>query len=397
MTRKVYIMMSAGWGPVARVLPIARALRDASVEVYFHVGGAVDKAFIDAGFKPASPSQLPQVSGWTPTRLWWNLDQYLANLGWQNVEFVEQQFTAYRQVIEEIRPQVIVTDLHPAGAMVARVLQIPTVAVAQSCFLPWRKWPHLVWWQEPPPQLPSATFAINTVLEKYGAAPIRQAEDLLVGSFTVVPSFPEFDPLVNPPESVRYVGPILADELAPSGPPPVSKGGKLTFVYPGRPRDSSGSSGQAIFEAVVPALQKLGIPALVSLGRFDYPAQPAGNGSVEFTPWIPFGQIADRCELFIHHGGHGACLSALTAGVPSLVLPTFAEREYNARNLAALGCARFLPFEQFSPEAVAAQITQLRTDAGYADAAKRWRAALRSRPYGGASEVARLVLECASS
>jgi UDP:flavonoid glycosyltransferase YjiC (YdhE family) len=39
----------------------------------------------------------------------------------------------------------------------------------------------------------------------------------------------------------------------------------------------------------------------------------------------------------IHHGGHGSTLTALAAGTPALIIPTFSERESNARRVAAVG------------------------------------------------------------
>jgi UDP:flavonoid glycosyltransferase YjiC (YdhE family) len=44
----------------------------------------------------------------------------------------------------------------------------------------------------------------------------------------------------------------------------------------------------------------------------------------------------------IHHGGHGFTLTALAAGTPALIIPTYSERESNARHAAALGAALYL-------------------------------------------------------
>ena len=46
--------------------------------------------------------------------------------------------------------------------------------------------------------------------------------------------------------------------------------------------------------------------------------------------------------MIIHHGGHGSTLTALAAGTPALIIPTYSERESNARRAAALGVALYL-------------------------------------------------------
>ena len=39
----------------------------------------------------------------------------------------------------------------------------------------------------------------------------------------------------------------------------------------------------------------------------------------------------------IHHGGYGSCQTGLYTGTPAVIIPTYSERESNARRVAALG------------------------------------------------------------
>jgi UDP:flavonoid glycosyltransferase YjiC (YdhE family) len=65
-----------------------------------------------------------------------------------------------------------------------------------------------------------------------------------------------------------------------------------------------------------------------------------------FEKFIPGFAMAKRADLFIHHGGHGSTLTGLSAGTPAIIIPTFSERESNARRVAQLGAGLFvLPFE----------------------------------------------------
>lgn len=391
MEKRIYFFIGVGWGTVARTLPIANALRATGMKTFFHASRRVRQVIASAGHIPISPTDLPQMGTWTPQREWWNFDQYLANLGWSDTAFVEQQYLGYRAIIEQIKPDVIVTDLHVPGSMVARSLHIPTLSIAQSCFLPSRTHPHIVWWKKPPAELPSVTPAINTVLEKYGTEPISCTEDLQIGDITVLPSFPEFDPIVSIDAKTHYVGPILDDTMVTTRLPDAMVDKKLIFLYPGRSKDSSGDSGLSIMETVVPALEAMDIPTLVSTGGFEYAGYEQNRGSVFFTNWVSLLSLAPQCEIIIHHGGHETILTAILAGIPQLVLPTFAEREYNARNLVALGLGRMIPFEEFSPKKVQEEIEQLRSDPSYTNNAQAWRDTIKKRNYGGINKVIELV------
>jgi len=49
-----------------------------------------------------------------------------------------------------------------------------------------------------------------------------------------------------------------------------------------------------------------------------------------------------RKVLLIHHGGYGSCQTGLFTGTPTLAIPTFSERESNARRIAAVGAGDFV-------------------------------------------------------
>jgi len=43
--------------------------------------------------------------------------------------------------------------------------------------------------------------------------------------------------------------------------------------------------------------------------------------------------MAERCDLMVHHGGHGSVMTALAAGTPAVIIPTITERERSARRV----------------------------------------------------------------
>jgi UDP:flavonoid glycosyltransferase YjiC (YdhE family) len=107
--------------------------------------------------------------------------------------------------------------------------------------------------------------------------------------------------------------------------------------------------------------------------------------------------MAERSDLLIHHGGYGSCQTGLYTGTPAVIIPTFSERESNARRIANVGAGDFvLPstdvsgrIKQVQAAEVRAKVKHVLSDSSYTKNARRVSEKIRS--YGGASEAARLI------
>jgi UDP:flavonoid glycosyltransferase YjiC (YdhE family) len=55
--------------------------------------------------------------------------------------------------------------------------------------------------------------------------------------------------------------------------------------------------------------------------------------------WIPHGYLFPRVSAVVHHGGAGTTAACLRAGVPSVVLPSFADQAFWGRRVTELGVA----------------------------------------------------------
>jgi UDP:flavonoid glycosyltransferase YjiC (YdhE family) len=111
--------------------------------------------------------------------------------------------------------------------------------------------------------------------------------------------------------------------------------------------------------------------------------------------------MAQRSDLLIHHGGYGSCQTGLCTGTPSVVIPTYSERESNARRVAALGAGEFLlPVEgprgrkRVSAEELRGLVRRVLADPACAARASRVGEELAA--LGGAPEAARLIEGMAS-
>ena len=105
--------------------------------------------------------------------------------------------------------------------------------------------------------------------------------------------------------------------------------------------------------------------------------------------------MAERSDALIHHGGYGSCQTGLCMGKPVVIIPTYAERESNARRIAALGAGAMVLVEhergkkRVSVEALRAAVRRVLTDPSIASHAARVGNQLRT--YGGAAQAARLI------
>jgi sterol 3beta-glucosyltransferase len=106
-------------------------------------------------------------------------------------------------------------------------------------------------------------------------------------------------------------------------------------IYVGFGSMASGDPGQ-MTSIIIEAIQRTGQRALLSSGwgRFQAGKLPASVMPIGFVPhdWL-FRQVS----MAIHHGGAGTTAAVLKAGIPSIVVPFFADQFFWGRKVCALG------------------------------------------------------------
>jgi MGT family glycosyltransferase len=146
-----------------------------------------------------------------------------------------------------------------------------------------------------------------------------------------------------------------------------------------------------LYRAALDALADLPARILVTIGNEGEPQElgpvPA---NVRVERWVPQADVAARAAVMVVHGGYGTTLGALTAGVPLVVVPLFADQPYNARRvvdlgagiqLAEFGSAARLPVE--APPALARlgdAVRRVLGEPGYRRAARRVAASAAALP-----------------
>ena len=384
--------MTGGFGSLAQVLPIVEQLDKSKFKVVFSIahGAAHAVKKMQYDFIPYPDAGTPELV--TPKgRVWCDLDHYWGRFGFADEQYFTRLVESRLRIVQELKPDILLTQFCPPTEIIARITGIPLVCVTQSCWHP--KGKSLTWWKPQRMDYARVTPVVNTILKKHGATPIERMEDLNSGNLTIIPGFPEFDPVHD---EVLYTGPLQWDSR------PIMNGAKYDLssfdpkntilVYTGHLYDTGGDSGILILEKIVEALANSKYNVLITTGlgqQLDKEKYAAPN--IHLLDWLPINKAIDHCGLFIHHGGHGSCMAAVLHGVPSLVIPTFQEREYNARQLNLLGLADFILPHELTAAALRSKIESCLSNRSLFANALHWKNKLIARNYNGAQLAARAI------
>lgn len=340
------------------------------------VGPAVDMG--------AEGERLWQKSG---SNLWLGLIRVMQLAS----RLVEQ---AYPDILELCRDAdlVIVTD-PTAGAAEAERLGVPWIsATLQPGRIP----------VPPPPMgvLKSAfnkltwgvvsrmmTLPINRFRKRVGAPLVKDIGSMMSGHMILLPVSPNFIPR-DPrwPAHIQMTGYWYAQAPGIWSPPHdlvafLEKGSRPVAISLGV-MSTSGEQARESVRIVLAAIQQAGVRAIVqgwdqalvsdNLGETVYRA-----GSMPHT-WL-FDQVA----AVVHHGGFGTTASALTAGVPAVVVPHIIDQYYWGQQVALRGVGPdFIPRAKLSVEGLAAAIRRATEDTTMRRKAAELGQAIRSEPDG---------------
>lgn len=343
----------------------------------------------------ATPTRLPPI---TPHV--WDMDHFAAMIGMLNENFVRASTEAFAALIREYDPELVVDFWNPFACLAARVAGVPLVTVIQADLHPASR--GFMWWKEAAPPMPGPVSVVNRILAEHHLQPIGKIAELFAGDVTLVLGIPETDPLPEGTEAI-YVGPILWQE--PEAPNPdwfaaLGRDKPLIWVYSGNPRYlpiRTPVDSAVILQACTAALADDDVQVVLTTGHH---ALPRGilplPANFRYEPFVPGLAMARRSDLLVHHGGYGSCQTGLYTGTPAVIVPTYSERESNARRVAAVGAAEVIvPAEGASrkkhvrAEELRAKAWQVLSDPAYAIQARRVSETMRA--YGGAPEAARRI------
>jgi MGT family glycosyltransferase len=312
----------------------------------------------------------------------WDVEEFFGAIHFDE-ESTRGETAVYVDLIRTYAPDVVVDSFGLLTCLAARVLSVPLVTVLQGNIHPASD--GFLWWKKDRPSgLPSAAAVINKVAAEYGIEPVARCVDLLAGNLSLILGTPETDPLPAS-ASAQYVGPIVWQRekaQLPKWIDALSRQKPLIWVYSGNPRYANAPTpidSIVVIRAAIQALGDMPVHVVLTTGFQEVPAE-VGVLPPNFThaAYLPGLAMAERCDLMVHHGGHGSVMTGLRAGTPAVIVPTITERESNARRLVALGAGEIvMPVTRADGEKAidsvefGAAVNRVLKDAAFRQSAKR--------------------------
>jgi len=332
----------------------------------------------------------------------WNMDHAAAMAGMMNKNFVKSHCIAMINLINELDPDAILDFWNPFACIAAKYLNKPLITIIQADAHPAN--PGLIWWKKPHSNIPSALPTINKVLSGFGLQTINKMENLNLGDLTLIVGTPETDPLPDGSEG-EFIGPILwqnSNEQLPAWFSDLKDGKPIIWVYSGNPRyapKGTALDSEIIISSCIEALADESVHIILTTGHHKLPKSylPLPK-NFTFASYIPGITLANKCDLLIHHGGYGSCQTGLFTGTPAVIIPTFSERESNARRIADLGAGEIvIPFtnqtgvKQIDLDDFKSKVKQVLSTNRYNENAIKLSKLLKS--YGGTNQAVSLIMK----
>jgi UDP:flavonoid glycosyltransferase YjiC (YdhE family) len=372
--RILFVSESVTLAQIVRLATLARALDPDRYDIHFaatHFPGHVD-------FPPQRwplwgiPAEVAQARLSAGKRLY-------------TPRVLRQYVKSDVDLIEAVRPDLIVGDLRWSLAVSAPMRQVPLAALINAYWSPYAKRDGF-----PVPDHPAVRWLGERVATKYFpkalpwvfryfAAPVnrerRRAGLAPLGNLLDVLSFGDFTLYADPPELVdmhelpvhhHFLGAIA---WSAKGTPPEAWGRRTDRppVYV-----TMGSSGaERCAPVILRALSRLSVDVLLaSAGRSIPDCLPDNVHEVSFVD----GQAAcARARLVIHNGGSSTGYQALQAGRPVLGIPSNLDQYLASDRICAQGAGLMLRSGSLSEDQVITAVQRLLTDVGFRGSAERLR------------------------
>ncbi len=350
------------------------------------------------GFVRDQDLEFAHLSG-DPARLM----EHLLGSGLNQVRFVRRFREALAPFVENNVEEcldacrdvdaVVYTAVGFVGSLVAEKLKLPAVgAVLQPLFTPTREFPSALFpearirdprlrglynlttfflteqgfWQTFRP-LANGIAARKLGLPRIPPLPgpfvrlRRRGELILYGwSPTVLPEPRDWGPwaraagywFLDRPHDWRP--PAHLDDFLQSGPPPVCVGfGSM-----------SSRDAERVTETILGALRSVGRRGLLLSGWGGISNADLPDEVLKIEE-APHDWLFPRVRAAVHHGGSGTTGAALRAGIPSVVVPFFADQPFWGRRVARLGAGTApIPQKRLSEKALTEALRRVDGDAG---------------------------------
>lgn len=270
--------------------------------------------------------------------------------GFGSVDHLYSMLRGWRDLIDALRPDLVVTRYAPLLALAAYG-RLPAVVFGSAYSTPpadGPEFPRLMDDVEPYADQAHMLETVRAVQQRFGAPRPDTLAEIYRGQRRVVLGLPELDPY-------RQTRREPCAGMFEDAPPPSAVATDTVHAY-------LAGDGPGAWQAVE-ALLASGLQGQI----YARDADPALAARLAGSPirWLesPPGAIdaAASAALVVHHGGPGTAYAALSAGRPQLLLPQVMDQWLTALALAQAPHARIVA-EEAAPEEAAEQLRRLATD-----------------------------------
>ncbi len=387
------ITRGSALGSISRCLAMAEILREQGHKTLF-LTNSLSAAHVEGfGFEHLMGAMPPPPDDFHPMH---DLADVAVYLKLTEERYIRQALQHEWTAVEQFGPDVLVSEFKLSAPITAARAGLPLVSTACTPAMPGFE-SHLY---QGKPRLghSEALAGFNRVLSEHDQEPIKEVAELFYGRSQVklAPTIHELEPALAEVPDLHYVGYLLHYAMEHGDLPPELQvpacESRLVFTYL-----STGELGPKAYTKVLPsAFAGTRFHVAVATGDHpDLPELPPATENLSYHRFLPGMSMLKASCAYISHGGQNSVVSAMLAGVPSLLFPggDF-ERYFNARQAAKMGAARNFSSKEFTPGRLPRHLEEL-LESSCAQVAVA--AGDRLRALGGPRRAVELVLQAAGT
>ncbi len=141
---------------------------------------------------------------------------------------------------------------------------------------------------------------------------------------------------------------------------------------------------RGIFDMILAGLRDEPLNLILTVGRTQNPdafgPQPE---NIHIERYIPQTLLFPHCGMVITHGGYNTVMSALSHGLPMLVIPIGADQPAHAERCAELGAACVISPDRLNPQAIRDGVREVLGSASYRERARSIQNEIAAMPDAG--------------
>lgn len=274
-------------------------------------------------------------------------------------EEVERLVDADLKLLNEIKPDMILTDGRFSAAISTQILGLNHCAIVNVSSTEYRALPYVPFFEWMPGNLSRYLNLFNLSIEmavfnntmrifsdlsrKYNLQKTITATNCLAGNdLTLLADIPEYFPTKNLPANYHYIGPLTWKSCLPepSWWPPQTSTGKIVYITMG----TTGISD--FFPRVYNLFKNSHHTAVLTTG-----GQVSGLENIDrklyVADFLDGDSMMEASDLVVCHGGNGTIYQALQHGKPVIGIPTIPDQKFNMRRVEALELGKALSWKDF--------------------------------------------------